>query len=497
MSIKNLLLGTASLNADEPSWGNVAMHLTMDGANNATTTVDSRTSISYAITRGNLSTATKKFGTASLNLKPTFQGASYISSTHAVLRDILFRPFVIRGWFYFDTTGDRRIMSAGGGAAGWNSTNGIHWLFQRLSSGVLNFQLYNGSAAAGVSTTGTVSNNTWVYITLCWDYVYKRVYIGINGKVQTLYATTPVKPSGAPTLMLGSIPGDSYTYGFSGFIDDFQLILDEVLHTSDFDVPTEPALIGDVVGQTVLSTTTLTNPNTPVTTSMVVQPGISKVSAVVVGSGRRDYIPGSMKIYRKVGGENIILLSDTSIIGDEFGGGDGGEPGTPAPAGDSNEGNGEGSGGAGGYFGDGGRGGNGGTKDGRPTSGQAGTGGASGGGSGTSGYNTPGGIGGKTGLNGVGADGAINILPGGAGGDGSNGPLSTTYAGGGTHQITSSNQALAGSPAGRGGNLRYTKHPVSVTPGETIYFDLFIGGAIRLIWGGGRSYPYNARDTVI
>ena len=50
-----------------------------------------------------------------------------------------------------------------------------------------------------------------------------------------------------------------------------------------------------------------------------------------------------------------------------------------------------------------------------------------------------------------------------------------------------------------GGNLRYTIAPLSVTPGETLTVYVTGGsgysGGIRIMWGGGRSYPNNAKDV--
>ena len=158
---------------------------------------------------------------------------------------------------------------------------------------------------------------------------------------------------------------------------------------------------------------------------------------------------------------------------DGDGGGNGGapgnQPGTGLTAGYG------GGGGAGGYAGNGGNGGDGGNGDGAlGKNGAAGAGGAGGGGAGAQGnafVQRGGGGGGGVGLLGQGASGAGGLnqtgstdgLPGGAGSGGSNGqpPI---YGGG------AKCESFAGDSDG----------------GQ---------GAIRIMWGGGRSYPSNAADV--
>ena len=163
-----------------------------------------------------------------------------------------------------------------------------------------------------------------------------------------------------------------------------------------------------------------------------------------------------------------------------------------------------GSGGAGGY---GGSGGNGGTNNAAGTnaagnSGAAGSAGGGGGGGGGSGYirttqyyqyyqATSGGGGGGTGIKGQGGDGsggAGGVTGGGEGGSGQGGSGGTqgsgvggTYGGGGLSSTASYSWYDQGDPAGgiitEGGGS-------SGGP-----------GAVRIIWGTGRSYPSNAADV--
>lgn len=86
------------------------------------------------------------------------------------------------------------------------------------------------------------------------------------------------------------------------------------------------------------------------------------------------------------------------------------------------------------------------------------------------------------GLLGIGANGSGGAAGGVAGGNGSQ------FAGSG---------AYGGGINNAGGNLRWL-NDITVTPGETLTISGTAGGgmvgAIRIMFGGGRSYPSNALD---
>ena len=496
MSSRILTAGFTPPNTNEPAWENVGMHLTMDGSSGATTVTDNRTGIVYSITNGNLNTSTKKFGTASMNLLPVWSGQGFIGTSNTALSNIL-GYFTLRGWFYFpssDTTPPiMRIVTAGGGNASWNQTDGIHWIFQKRDTGALNFQVLNNTSMVEYLTpAGLVTNNQWHYITL--TSYQSKVFIGIGGKVYYYdFGFVPTKPSGSPTLRIGGLIGESFSNGLRGFIDDFQLIPGEILFTSDYDVPTEPHSIGAPVGQQVFSTSTVSSNTSPIVDTFVVPTGVNEISALVMGSGRSNYIPGSIKLYRlESGGYKNVIISDTSTIGINFGGGNGGNPGSVSSGGLTG-----GGGGAAGYFGNGGDGGNGDDTNTGLNKGTDGNGGGSGGGYGGYFYSSNGIKGGSTGLNGVGANGSGGLGQGYPATNGSQGDGSVIYAGGGESLTTETSKPLFGVNCGKGGNLRYNKNPIPVTPGESLKVDLFIGGAIRIIWGSARNYPFNAKNTVI
>lgn len=205
--------------------------------------------------------------------------------------------------------------------------------------------------------------------------------------------------------------------------------------------------------------------------SWTVPDGVFFISAVVVSAGVEQGYPAQHTQIKR--GAEIMLAGDSPMTGG-VGGGNGGATGS----------GGGGGGGAGGYSGNGGAGAAYATDGLQQPVHATGANGAGGGGGGGGVLGGSGGgprRGGGVGLLGIGANGA-----GGVSADGGHGS-----------QFTGSG-AYGGPSAGiSGGNLRW-KNDIPVTPGETL---TLVGtftprdwgqGALRIMWGGGRSYPSNA-----
>lgn len=243
------------------------------------------------------------------------------------------------------------------------------------------------------------------------------------------------------------------------------------------------------------------------TYSWICPANVTSVCVVCVGGGGGDsYFINATTVKGGTGAGGTGLSSGGTYVGD--GGGNGGGTGTATNT--NGYVSGEGGGGAGGYSGNGGKGGNGTYSTG---AGQHCRGGAGGGvglyGQGANGVGTSFGSYGTTGGNGVGGGGG-----GGSGGDnasGGNAGMCGTGGSGGLPTISSQNMSATGYGAGAGGlssgaisggGLGW-KNNISVTPGTS--YTVVVGatrsvtnsgtsgsGAVRIIWGTGRSFPNNA-----
>lgn len=195
---------------------------------------------------------------------------------------------------------------------------------------------------------------------------------------------------------------------------------------------------------------------TAATYSFVVPDGVTSVWALVVGPGGPSASQSGTNIKRGA----TTLLSASTALGGGVGGGNGGESSFYWP------------GGAGGYSGNGGS--------------YADNGAGGGGGGGYSAVEDSG-VGGGVGLLGQGPNGVGSNT-----GNGGNGSVQFGNPAYGAGVGTSSSQ---------GGNLRYRE--LTVAPGEALTIAIAArynnaasrcAGAVRIMWGGGRSYPNNAND---
>lgn len=207
-------------------------------------------------------------------------------------------------------------------------------------------------------------------------------------------------------------------------------------------------------------------------------PGVTSFCAVAVQRGGAQGEANASKV--TVGGTVVLRALNGSRIGQ--GGGDGGLGGASLLASIGSSGGypgggtefDYGGGGAGGYAGNGGRGG-------RSGQGIAPTAGSGGGGGGGDSDGTSPGSGGGVGLYGQATSGAAN---------GGNGSPPGPFYGVGTGASSGGD--------GRGGALAWA-NDLACTPGVGVAVQAVSGnstaGAVRIIWGGGRSFPFNAGDA--
>ena len=225
--------------------------LHFDGANNSTTFTDAAGTLTWTRSGdAKISTAQYVFGGAS----GYFDGnGDYITSgSSSGLKNLLTESFTLSGWIRPTGVGGdgTRVFSTGGGAVGWNSTNGIQVLVQLLAAAPntkLNLQLINGSRSGSVSMQSTVKvqGDAWTHIVAQCDLANNLIGVGVNG-VMT-YAERPAigVPSNTPVAAFGTIPGELglSTYAFSGYMDEMRLALGVAQYTgTTYQVPSAPYL---------------------------------------------------------------------------------------------------------------------------------------------------------------------------------------------------------------------------------------------------------------
>lgn len=209
--------------------------------------------------------------------------------------------------------------------------------------------------------------------------------------------------------------------------------------------------------------------------------GVTKICAVAVGSA-------------------LVRVSNGTYLVNAMYNGDGGSGGDGGLSGDISYGVMSGGGGAGGYSGNGGNGGASGYA-GLSGSGGGGGGGASRGGGDTAGLRGyPGGGVGLLGIGSSGAGGTYAFTDGGGrsaglGGGGSGGGVGNLPYGTSSGAVAGGLYG-GGSSMSNGAPLRYI-NDVTVIPGESLQLQMepnISKPGLRIMWGGGRSFPSNAGD---
>ena len=230
LSNKLLTTSTESTSVDMPQMNYVTALLHADGTNGA----QNNTFINQTLPLG-----------AGYNVGYFDGTGDYLSLAYNAALDLLNTSFTIEAWINPTTlkTSGLRIFSTGGGLAGWNSTTGIHTLFQvQDSTGKLSLQLSsNTSTPRNVLTTGTVSANTWTHVAATYNGT-TGVSIFINGVQESFTITAPLRPSTNPSATIATIPGEAGASfaNFVGYISNFRVLKGVALYTANFAVPTSP-----------------------------------------------------------------------------------------------------------------------------------------------------------------------------------------------------------------------------------------------------------------
>jgi hypothetical protein len=207
----------------------------------------------YAQGGAKLSTAQKKFGTASLALDGT---GDYV--THTTTPDFGFGTddFCLEAWVYPTSTGTYRTVfdlrdssaDASGIILGITDANQLYFY-------------YNGNYRVG--PVGTIPQNTWTHIALARASGTTKAFIS-GTQVGASYTDANNYPSRG--LRIGADPNGSFA--FAGYIDDLRISKGAPRYTTTFTPPTA-ALLGD------LATVLLLHFNGPNNSTTFIDDGIT------------------------------------------------------------------------------------------------------------------------------------------------------------------------------------------------------------------------------
>lgn len=218
-------IATVNATGDSNYPSTVAL-LTGDGANNSTTITDSSYVAGSWTAYGNakLSTATKKYGSASISFDGT---NSYVASSHASNFALGTGAFTIECWVYWGTETQvmhlfdfRSASNTVAPALYRTSDNQIRWTVAGTDT------LYRGGFSP-------IADETWTHLAVCRSGTTTKLFVNGSQWASVSDSNNYVAPSG---LRIGSAwNGSQFT---SGFVDDFRVLKGVALYTAGFTPPT-------------------------------------------------------------------------------------------------------------------------------------------------------------------------------------------------------------------------------------------------------------------
>lgn len=209
------------------------------GIYDSAATVDLRT-----LDNVQISTAVKKYGTGSISFDGNLDRLLSLSANTGI--DLLPNSFTIEGWFYTTSTkaGGQRLIATGGGFVGWNSTNGVH-INLSMAGGSVNNYLYcqlstNTASPVQVIGPSLPAINTWFYVAVVYDAPTGKLRLFKDGVMSEATVSGVARPSTAPSLGIGSIPGEGggSTTAFQGYMDDIRITKGIARYSANFTPPT-------------------------------------------------------------------------------------------------------------------------------------------------------------------------------------------------------------------------------------------------------------------
>ena len=229
--------GLWPLNAGEdPYFNNVSLLLRGDGINGSTTIVDESATPKTVTVYGNaqISTAQSKFGGASIYLDGTGDYLKLSSSSDFTTGT---GNFTLELWYYpvSKVKAYPRIFQVG--TSIWNTSD--NWAFlDRHNDANTKFSwacVALGGNAILMSSSTTVTNNTWYHLAVVRDGSTFRLFV--NGAQEDTYTNTGAVTSSASTAAwVGSAAGASDSTG-NGYIDDLRFTKGIARYTSNFIPP--------------------------------------------------------------------------------------------------------------------------------------------------------------------------------------------------------------------------------------------------------------------
>ena len=224
----------------DPFVNNVSLMLSMDGANNSTTFIDSSQNALAvtAVADAKISTAQNKFGGSAAYFDGT---GDYLTVANNAVNAFGLGDFTIECWVNFSALpGSNLVMSIANTMTSTGSATFTHWwlgLYNNAGTNRLHLGRHgNGAVFAYVNWTPAL--NTWYHIavTRSSSSVISMFIDGVSQSVTTSGSNWANYFSATGILSIGLV---ATALTFNGYIDDFRLTR-AARYTASFTPPTAP-----------------------------------------------------------------------------------------------------------------------------------------------------------------------------------------------------------------------------------------------------------------
>ncbi len=238
-------------NVDDTSWDSVVLlALNENGYDGSTIFLNKTSSLLTAVGNTAWSNVSPPTGMATA---PVFDGSGdYISVPDNTALDLGLnkQPFTIDGFVKFDNAGSvvDALLGKGGGAAGWNGTNGHQYTLFKNSDGSFYFQWYDGDASPSQITfsNAAFTSGIWHHVAITFDGNTTRIYVdGVHKGSST--ANSYLKPATSNIFYFGAIASLGANEELAGGLSSWRITrgVARWIGTGSFTAPVAPrALLG-------------------------------------------------------------------------------------------------------------------------------------------------------------------------------------------------------------------------------------------------------------
>lgn len=233
-----LMADTAYIPPVDPYWNNVVSLLHFDGTNGSTTFTDQKGKVWTRYGASTLTTAEKKFGSASLDVVNSSTGG--LKTDDADDWDFAAQDFTLECFIY------QKSLT--------NYAGNTQYYFGSYKSGVQGYTpwtVYSSGNGIGVSVSqtgvswlwstsgGTFALNTWTHIALTRQGTALRLFLD-GQQVGTTGSITGSLFNTAGGCQIGTIDIVAGTLVFNGYVDEFRATKGVARYTANFTPPASP-----------------------------------------------------------------------------------------------------------------------------------------------------------------------------------------------------------------------------------------------------------------